>query len=207
MQNPDPTSLAARPATLIKHYEDASSWTDAGDGSKHWIARAENFVIAVANVQAGTQLPRNNPDEYMVLLPEGVGARFEAEGESLRVSGDSLVIVPPGQSRITVEPAGDIYRFFTSRCADLVELSVNAADYAAGTPGVAPLVEWPMPIGGYRLRAYALADYLREGFNMRVFRSRSLMINVFAPQATPRDTRKMTPHAHQDFEQGALTLR
>lgn len=194
-----------RTASVVRHYQLPPSYSDPGGGS-HWIARGANFAVTLTRAAAGTELPRDNPDEYMVLLAEGVDASFDAGGESVTVAGDSLVIVPPGRSRVVARAAGDIYRIFTSRCADLLEMSVNRLAYLAGAPDVAPLVDWPMPAGGYRLRAYPLARHLSEQAHMRVFRSRSLMVNVFVPQTAPRDPKKMTPHAHADFEQGALTL-
>ena len=41
---------------------------------------------------------------------------------------------------------------------------------------------------------------------MRVFRSTNLMLNVMTARDVPRDTTKLTPHSHTDFEQASLTL-
>ncbi len=32
------------------------------------------------------------------------------------------------------------------------------------------------------------------------------MVNVFEPTTAPRDTAKLSPHSHADFEQGSLSL-
>jgi mannose-6-phosphate isomerase-like protein (cupin superfamily) len=72
---------------------------------------------------------------------------------------------------------------------------------------VAPLVPWPAPADGRRLRHYRLADHVQADSNMRIFRSTNLMLNVMTPRMVARDVHKLSPHAHADFEQGSLALR
>jgi hypothetical protein len=194
-------------AAYYARYYDAPATREEPDGTVHWITRAANFVVVVTRAKAGAVLERvEQPDESMLLLPEGMGARIEAAGESISSEGDSLTILPPGPSRITVAQAGHVYRVFSHRAADLAAAADNAADYANGAPNVSPLVPWPDPVGGFKLRHYRLADHVRPDNPMRLFRSTNLMINIFVPQNRPRDTKKMTPHAHSEFEQASLTL-
>jgi hypothetical protein len=201
---------AARRATHARHYRDAPRIVDP-DGSRHWITRAANFVVAVTDaVQGGTLARSHNPDEYMVLLTPGTEATIEAEGERMATKGDSLTIVPPGTSRVTIERAGTAVRIFSNRAADLAAMAVNAATYADGAPEVAPIVPWPDPVGGFRLRTYAMRDFPSSDpspLKMRVFRSTNLMINVFEPWTRRRDETKLSPHSHEDFEQVSLALR
>lgn len=199
------SSSAARPARIAKYYEDAPSRVDA-DGSRHWATRGANFTIVVTQAMAGTVLERtDNPDEYMLLLPENVRAKLEAGNTSIETPGDSLSIFPPGASRITVTSPGYVYRIFSHLANDLHEMVSNPLDYV-DTSDVAPLEHWPDPVGGFKLRHYPLANYVRQENSMRLFRSTNLMINIFLPQTKPRDPRKMTPHSHADFEQGSLSL-
>lgn len=196
----------ARPAHCTRFYDAPPSQIDA-DGTPHWVTRSANFVVVATRASAGTVLDRTEqPDEYMLLLPEEVGARIEAREDVVTSDGDSLSILPPGTSRITATTEGWIYRIFSNRPTDIVAAACNAADYADGAPHVAPLVPWPDPIGGWKLRHYPLAAYVRQENSMRLFRSSNLMINIFVPQTKPRDPRKMTPHSHADFEQGSLAL-
>lgn len=195
----------ARPATIAKYYEEAPGRID-DDGSRHWATRAANFTVVVTRAVAGTVLSRDdNPDEYMLLLPEGVGARLEAGGTMVQTPGDSLTIFPPGASRVIVTEPGLVYRIFSHRAADLLSWAGNATAYV-GVTDVAPLQDWPEPVGGFKLRHYPLANYVRADNSMRLFRCTNLMINIFLPQTKPRDPKKMTPHAHADFEQGSLSL-
>ncbi len=200
----------ARAASYAR-YHDKPAQVET-DGAAHWITRAANFVVVTSRVEAGTVLERTGqPDEYMVLLPEDVGATFTAKRtdgspDEVVSPGDTLTIVPPGDSRIVVAGAGYVYRFFSSLASDLAALADNADAYGQGAPDVAALEPWPTPEDGFRLRQYALADYVREGNSMRLFRSTNLMINIFSRQTRPRDVTKLTPHHHDDFEQGSLAL-
>ena len=199
------SATAARPARIAKYYEEAPARVDA-DGSRHWATRGANFTIVVTHAAAGCVLERSaNPDEYMLLLPEHVGATLEAGGTTVSTPGDSLSIFPPGDSRITVTSPGYVYRIFSHLASDLHALVSNPRDYEQ-REDVAPLVHWPEPVGGFKLRHYPLGDYVRADNSMRLFRCTNLMINIFLPQTKPRDPKKMTPHSHADYEQGSLSL-
>jgi len=204
------TTDTLRPSWFTNFLDHAASLVDASS-TPHWIARGANFVVVVSEVKAGTVLAREaEKDEYFTLLPAGVGARFEAGDASIASDGDTLAILPPGNSRVVAQNAGLIYRVFTNRATDLVALAQNTANYADGAPQVAPLVEWPEPSDGYRLRVYPLEKYSRKGVPGifgRLFRTRCLMINPFDVSPVPRDPAKMTPHAHDDFEQGSLIIQ
>lgn len=183
-------------------------------GADTWLTRGANFVVAVSRVKAGTRLARAaNADEHIVFLPD-TGARVEAGAQSSEAAGqaidadaESLLIVPPGASAVTARGDGHVVRVFSHRAADLAALAGNAANYAAGAPGVAPLEPWPEPRGGYRLRHYRVADYDKPDSNMRIFRSTNLMINVLKKRNELRDPRKLSPHSHADFEQASLAVQ
>jgi hypothetical protein len=195
----------ARQATGGWHYKEAPL-TDVDPGAGDWIVRGANFVTVISKAPAGTALARaGNPDEYIVVTYK-VGATITAGGESIKVGPDSLTIVPPGSSSVTLDGEGEIIRVFSSRAADLAARAANASAYPSHPADVAPLEPWPEPVGGYRLRSYDLADHVREGTNMRVFRSTNLMVNVMTPRDVPRDVSKLTPHSHPDFEQGSLAM-
>lgn len=197
-----------RPAHTARYYADRPTFTD-GNGTRHWITRAANFVLVATQATAGATLrrdARHQGDEYMVLLPEDVAAGFEAGADKLQSSGDSLTIVPPGDSTVSVPQGGWVFRIFSKRAEDLAHAAANAPDYVNDATDVAPLDSWPVPTDGFRLRHYRLAEHVRTDTTMRLFRSCNLMVNVFLPNKAPRDIRKMTPHAHADYEQGSLAL-
>lgn len=196
----------AREATYARYYQSPPQVTD-GAGAKTWITRGANFVVTVTQAVPGTVLERaNNADEYMVLLEPGAGAVLEAGKDRVESPGDSLTIMPPGASSVRMTTKGLVTRLFTTKAADIVAQASNAAIYADGAPEVAPIKPWPDPPGGFKLRHYKMADYTKVKNFGRLFRSTNLMINVFEPTKTPRDPRKLSPHSHNDFEQGSLAL-
>ena len=202
-------SEALRAATHARHYAEPPQKIDA-DGTRHWMTRAANFVIVISEAPAGAGLARNNPDEYMILLPPGTEAVAEANGARVETKGNSLIIVPPGESQIRIQKSGIVVRVFSKLAEDLTAAAVNAATYADGAPEVAPLTPWPDPTGGFHLRHYDLNHATSADpspLKMRVFRSTNLMINIFMPWMSRRDEKKLSPHSHEDFEQISISLK
>lgn len=184
---------------------------EADGKTRTWITRGGNFAVAVSEVEPGGILERkDNPDEYMVILPPGgVSATIEAGDERIEAKSDSLTIVPPGPSRVTATGKGMIARIISKNAEDLMAKASNAATYADGAPELAPLEPWPDPAGGFKLRHYPLAQYAKangERIQPRLFRSTNMMVNLFVHYNTRRDTTKLSPHWHDDFEQASLTL-
>lgn len=201
--------VAHRKATHARHYREAPQITER-DGTRHWITRAANFVAVVTEAAAGAQLLRAaQADEHMLFLPSS-SATIEVGGEKISADAESLTIIPPGRSSITLQQAGTVVRVFSNKADDLTAAAVNAAIYADGAPEIAPIVPWPDPVGGFRLRSYRLADFTSPDpspLKMRLFRSTNLMINIFEPWSKRRDITKLSPHWHDDFEQMSLALK
>ncbi len=198
-------SLAGtRPATYADHTKSPPQIERPGE--RTWLTRGANFVVAVSEVKQDTELAWKAPDEYFVFLPNST-AQIVAGDESLQAGAETVTIVPPGDSTVKATSDGLIVRIFSHRAESLAELACNHASYADGAPEVAPLVPWPDPPGGFRLRHYVLAEYTRPDSNMRIFRSTNLMVNFLAKRTEPRDVRKLSPHTHADFEQGSLAVQ
>ncbi len=176
------------------------------DGSATWLTRGRTFVVAVSKVRSGSVLARSdNADEYMLFLSEGMKATARAGSEQLEIdgSGDALLIVPPGPSEIRLHGDGWVSRIFSHRAADLAAAAGNVAQQPVDEPDAPP----PAPPGGFRLRHYPLAHFIKPDSPARPFRSTNLMVNAFVPRNFRRDVRKMTPHAHADFDQASLALQ
>lgn len=188
-------------------YYASESQLKADGREQTWITRSANVVLAISKVSAGAVLTReDNPDEFMLLLPPAVRARVSSAAQTVEAGPDTLTIMPPGKTSIHVLDDGVVARVFSARATDLCALASNAAVYAHGAPAVAALEDWPMPVGGYKIRSYALAGYADPKIFGRIFRSRNLMINVFERKTAPRDPSKLSPHSHGDFEQISLAL-
>lgn len=179
-------------------------------GSRTWLARAANLVLAYTEARAGDVFPRSDqPDEYAVLLYSGSApVTVTAGGESASVAEEALVVVPPGDSDIRVDADGVLIRLFSTVADDLTAAALNAAAYAEPDVRAAPLVPWPDPVGGFRLRVYRLADTpIAEGRFGRIFRTTNLMVNFLAEEPAPRNVHKLSPHTHDDFEQISLAVK
>lgn len=173
-----------------------------------WYARGQHFVLEYSELDGDMLLERvDQPDEYMLILPDATTtAEVRASGETAQVPGRSLVVVPPGDSSITLHGTGRAVRLLTSKAQDLLALASNAESYAEDHRNLAPLEPWPEPTGGYRVRVYDLSLPALESPRFRLYRCTSLMVNFFDPSDGPRDTTRLSPHSHDDFEQCSLVL-
>lgn len=192
------TTAQVRPASR-QYFPDAPPLPGEG---RQWLMRAANFHVAYGEVEAGVVLERDNPDEYFVYLSEGA-ATIDAGSETLPIETGSVCVVPSGVSRIVVTAPSKLLRVFSRAAADLSPKAANAETYADGAPEVTPFAPWPEPFGGYGLKHYRIADYADR--RMRMFRSANLMINIFDFDG-PRDVTALSPHSHDDFEQGSFAM-
>lgn len=192
-------------AQYEKFYEQEPAIVE--NGRRSWYARGQHFVVEYSQIDGECRLSRKaQTDEYMLILPyDNVTATVAAAEETVEVPGQRLVVVPPGDSTVTLRGKGVALRLVTAKSADLVGLARNAASYEHPHPNVAPFEPWPDPVDGYRVRSYDLTvPTLDNGF--RLFRCTTFMVNAFEPTMTPRDPDKLSPHTHDDFEQCSLVL-
>ena len=216
----DPRSqLAAQPAAkapAVKAYAGADyarfyaeAPQQAGDGFRTWLARGQNFIVAYSYAEAGAFLERPAQlDEYCLILPEEtLGATVTAGAETVEVPGRSIAFIPPGASKVTVAGKGRLIRIFSSAAPDLAAACSNAASYAEPHANVALLKPWPEPRGGWKVRAYSLdVDAGGSGRFGSIFRCTTLMVNMLDPRFGLRDITTLSPHHHDDFEQGSLVI-
>jgi hypothetical protein len=199
-----PTALA--PASYCRFY--ATPPQEDGPNGKVWYARGANFLVAYTQAAEGGTFSRTGQvDEWAIIVPDK-DTRLEIEtgaGKTV-VEPYSVVFVPPGDTTVRVPTGGRIVRLFSTRSADLAAKCQNAAAYASPPPNIPPFQPWPDPIGGFKVRTYSLDVGGETGRFGRIFRCTTLMINYLDPRQGPRDTAKLSPHHHDDFEQGSLVL-
>ena len=199
-----PTAFAG--AELGLFYQDPPQRNDASGHT--WMTRGQNFVLAYTEAKPGAVLARKTQmDEYVVLIPDhGTPVMAEAAGQIETCDGYSLIVMPPGASSVTLPRGGRVVRLFSAQSPDLNEACANSASYADAHPNLPPYAPWPAPRGGYKIRPYSLDVPDEPGRFGRIWRCTTLMVNYLAPQSGPRDTTKLSPHYHDDFEQGSLAL-
>jgi hypothetical protein len=177
------------------------------ENGRTWLVRGANFIIAYTLANPGAVFTRTaQPDEYVLLIEAPTPHAVVAwNGEEVTVEGAHIAFIPAGDSSIRVPDGGEVVRMFTTASADLAALCSNAGTYAQPAPSIPPLERWPDPVGGFRVRSYALDVPAKEGRFGRIWRCTTFMVNVFEP-AGPRDPDKLSPHHHDDFEQCSLAM-
>jgi hypothetical protein len=199
------SSSGPRTVTAASHYDAPPQEVEA-DGSPTWITRADTFVVLVTKARRGAVLVQQTPDESMLLLPPGVSAKVATVEEGANSTGDTLMILPPGTTEITLPEGGLILRVMSTRAVRQAAQAVNADLYSDIPP---PGDEPPPPPGGFRLRSYFLGNYDSADGRLirpRIFRSTNLMLNAFASFDRLRPVDDMRPHWHDDFEQASVAL-
>jgi len=173
-----------------------------------WYARGQNFVVGYSEVRGEATFERSaQPDEYVVLLADdSLEARAQAGGQEVSVTGRTMLVLPPGDSTVTITGEGRVLRLVTTRSTDLAELAVNAESYVEPHENIPPFVAWPDPPGGFRIRTYDLTREPLANPPFRLFRCTTFMVNFIDPREGPRDPAKMSPHSHDDFEQCSIVL-
>ncbi|MDF2119699.1 hypothetical protein PY365_29480 [Roseiarcaceae bacterium H3SJ34-1] len=199
-----PTAFSA--ASYCRFYETPPQDTD--QNGRVWYGRGANFLVAYTLAEQGGAFSRKGQiDEWAIIVPDrDVRVEIETPASTTVVEPYSIAFVPPGDSTVRVPTGGRIIRIFSTQSADIAAKCENAATYASAPPNIPPFQPWPAPKDGFRVRAYSLDVGGDSGRFGRIFRCTTLMINYLDPRMGPRDTAKLSPHHHDDFEQGSLVL-
>ncbi|MBB3459411.1 hypothetical protein FHT86_007743 [Rhizobium sp. BK313] len=189
--------------TYRRLYEDPPD--ESHDGGQFWFHRTQNMIAVYMAGMPGAKFRRQeNPDEYFV-WPLFHRARVTAGDASVDVPAGSIVIVPPGDSSIELLEEGHVWLGFTSLSSDLIDRCPNKSEYDTPLAHVTPVVTWPEPVGGYRIRVYNLFD-LPAG-KPQCYVHRTAMTNFgygFPAFSHAKPDTDLSPHFHDDFEQISL---
>ncbi len=149
---------------------------DERDGVRCWRVAAARLAVEFAEVAPGAVIEGGSEEfEHMVVTIDAA-ARVSAGGQQVTLAPRSLAIVPGGASTITVEQPGALFRVLATAPAD------------AALP----------------LRSFSFDAPPAPRLSPNVYRSEHLMLNAFSRATERRDTRTLTPHSHDDFEQISL---
>lgn len=196
----------AQPASFGLFYQDKPAEEDAN--GKAWYIRGQNLLVNYIEAKPGAAFSRKGQkDEYMIIVPdEETPYEVSAKGETRAGDGYQMIIVPPGDSTITLPSGGRIARLFSTQSPDLNEKCANKETYAVPDPNIPPFKPWPEPPAGYKLRVYDLWKERAPGQYGPVWRCTTIMLSFPPPVPAKRDTSKMSPHSHGDFDQCSLVL-
>jgi hypothetical protein len=198
-----------KPAQYIEIHEvEPTAVSDAG--SKSWHIRAANCVFVWTDAISGDRFDRSaQVDEFAILMFSGSAPiRISANDHTAEVDEEAFIVVPPGDSSIEALGDGPIIRIFSAFNEDILAMVLNADAYAEPDLRCAPLVPWPHPVDGFKLRVYRLSETpITEGRFGRIFRTTNLMVNFLAEEPAPRDPLRLSPHVHDDFEQLSVAVK
>ncbi|HEU4628051.1 MAG TPA: hypothetical protein VFS52_25080 [Steroidobacteraceae bacterium] len=195
------------PASYGLYYKDPPVDDDAN--GRGWYTRSQNLIVHWIEAKPGATFSRTAQlDEYMIIVPDDdTPYEASAKGDSVRGNGYQLLIVPPGDSTLSLPRGGRIVRLFTTQSPDLNAKCANAATYARPDPSHPPFKPWPAPRDGYKLRVYDLQKGDRTPGQMGpIWRCSTIMVNFPPPGRRARDVTKMSPHSHYDFDQCSLVF-
>jgi hypothetical protein len=201
------SGTTAMPASYGRYYHDSAIDDDAN--GRGWYTRGQNLIVHWIEANPGASFSRTaQVDEYMIVVPDDdTPYEITANGESVRGEGHQLLIVPPGDSQISLPSGGRIVRLFSTQSSDLNEKCANASTYAQPDPSHPPFTPWPAPPAGYKLRKYELQRGERAPGQMGpMWRCTTLMVSFPPTSRRARDATKMSPHSHHDFDQCSLVF-
>lgn len=187
---------AMRPAHLVDLAPPAADY-----------ARGQNFTVEAIRADAGDTRGFAAADECILL---SIDARVVvvAGGEEAAVAAASAAIVPPGEWTMRVTGGGRVYVLTTGRADRAAASAANGAHYEPADARVAPVgAPFRRRDGGTAIRVHAFAELPFPPGNPRLkfLQSATMSIN-WVDYAGVRDRTALSPHAHDDFEQGSLAV-
>ena len=192
---------AVRPPSL-------SRFENGVPANGYWVqrARGQNFVVDWMEA-AGGGVHRTRSSEESILLLPGPGARVELDAAGQDVPARSVVILPPGAIAITLAEAGCGVLLRSGFDAQDTADCLNADVYREPDPCVAPATAFERQPGTPAIRVLGIDSVAPASgrSRLKMLQSATMSINWVEYQG-PRDRTNLSPHSHDDFEQGSLAI-
>jgi mannose-6-phosphate isomerase-like protein (cupin superfamily) len=183
---------------------DAPPILDHGIATRYM--RSQNTMVAWSDVaNAPATLRQDTAEEILVILPDA-GALLSAHGAKAEAPARSIAIMPAGSTAIELTAPGRVIRTFSPVPPTLAANAINSGDYAAPRQGVNPIGA-PLGYSGESgIRVYAVDQFMvAAGKRPPSFQTATMNI-MWIEQNGAHDPAKLNPHAHDDFEEGALVV-
>ena len=182
----------------------------AGASGVTRFCRTRSFLVAWTKVDDTRHAPlvADANEDCFLLLPD-TGADIACAGRLVRAPARSVVVLPPGESSVSLAAPGRCIHLFAPIPAEFAD---------------APCVDAAMQIGAHRAMRPVLPALNRAAAHpgvlvyeldkfanspgmprAKLFQTSTMSIN-WVEYVGPRDRARLSPHFHTDFEQGSLAL-
>ena len=181
---------------------------ESRESTDHWFARGQNFVVEWVDGRSdGATFDVVTAEEAFLLLPQ-VGAMIgDAEG-TVAATVRSVCILPPGEFKVTLDKAGLCACLYSDPAKFALPGIVNAGVYTPPNPDVAPVSpKFRRVDGSETVKVIEIDKISTPGRNsaMKVLQCATMSINWVYREGA-RDRTSLSPHVHDDFEQGSLAI-
>jgi mannose-6-phosphate isomerase-like protein (cupin superfamily) len=143
--------------------------------------------------------------ETLVVLPDA-GAVLRADGARVEAPARSICILPAGPTVIEPKARGRVIRFFSPVPAALASLVINGEDYATPRAQTRPLERTFVRVDGPQIRVYEMDRFAPERPGRPPTIQSETMNVMWLERGSPHDRSQLAPHAHDDFEEGAIVV-
>jgi mannose-6-phosphate isomerase-like protein (cupin superfamily) len=191
--------MTKQPVPKVVRFDEAALSLSGPEGVTRYI-RARSFLVAMTESADACFVTDSYETEVIVLLPD-VGAEIRWSGGAISAPARSVVVLPPGDHTVSIDPGGRVVRLSTSLPLGLKSVPVTA------DPDGPPLKDVTPTFVRSRQEAAPLIyelDQLPNSPGMpraKLFQSSTMSINW-----GPRNRQQLSPHSHEDIEQGSLAL-
>lgn len=177
------------------------------DGLRHRRGRGQNFLVDWIEARdAPGECALHSTDEILLLLPSA-GAALAAGAQRLEAPGRAICILPPGHVRVALGAGGLAIALRTGCANSDVAASLNAGAYAPSNPRVAPVGPAWTRIAKPGIAVFEVDRMPRAAGRprLKMLQSATMSINWVEYEGM-RDRTQLSPHSHDDFEQGSLAI-
>jgi hypothetical protein len=196
-------STAVRPHSMVV-FAKAEPLPIAGGTVRR--ARGQNFLVDWMEATGEGEIVVESKAEAMLLLP-GAGVTLRGADGTVEAPGRSVCLLPPGPHLVRPVAAGPLMLIRSAAPAAEYASAGNAAAYATPDPRVAP----PGPAWTCRRQGIGIVEVDRMARapgrpRLKMLQSATLSIN-WVEYDGMRDRTQLSPHSHDDFEQGSLAIQ
>ena len=176
-------------------------------GLRHRRGRGQNFLVDWIEAREGPgECALHSTDEILLLLPT-TGAALSAGAERLEAPARAICILPPGHARVALSAGGSAIALRTACAESDFAASLNAGAYAPPNPRVAPLGPAWKRTAKPDIAVVEVDRMPRAAGRprLKMLQSATMSINWVEYEGM-RDRTQLSPHSHDDFEQGSLAV-